>query len=61
MSEKYVPKPFEYLEEIETNGVNLSPWEEEFVQSVREQVNRGRTLSEKQREIIERIYSERTP
>ena len=51
----------DWLDKIESDGVNLSPWEEDFIASIREQVGRGRELSEKQIEIVERIYTERTP
>lgn len=51
----------DWLDAIESDGVNLSPWEEDFIASIREQLGRGRKLSEKQLEIVERIYTERTP
>ena len=51
----------DWLDAIESDGVNLSPWEEDFIASIRSQVDRGRDLSEKQLEIVERIYTERTP
>ena len=51
----------DWLDAIESDGVNLSPWEEDFIASIRDQVERGRDLSEKQLEIVERIYTERTP
>lgn len=49
------------LAAVEADGVNLSPWEEEFVASLREQVDKGRRLSDRQAEILERIYAQRTP
>ena len=49
------------LEAIEHQGVNLTTWEEEFVESLRSQFNAGRELTEKQVETLERIYAERTP
>jgi hypothetical protein len=49
------------LEAIERTGVNLTVWEESFVESLRTQRNAGRALSEKQVEILERIYADRTP
>ena len=39
---------------------NLSTWETDFVDSVEEQLNRYGKLSEKQEEILERIYAENT-
>ena len=50
-----------WLDQIEAHGVNLTTWEEDFVESVRSAVNRGLILSEKQIAIIERIYTEKTP
>jgi hypothetical protein len=49
------------LETIERNGVNLTVWEESFVESLRTQRSAGRDLSEKQLQMLERIYAERTP
>jgi hypothetical protein len=49
-----------WLSAIEKDGVNLSTWEEEFVSSVRAQFDKRGFLSDKQAEIIERIYAERT-
>lgn len=51
----------EWLETVEAQGVNLSKWETSFIESLRDQVNRGGTLSQKQIDLIERIYTERTP
>jgi hypothetical protein len=39
---------------------SLSDWESGFVDSIEGQLNRGRILSQKQAEILERIYSEKT-
>jgi hypothetical protein len=50
-----------WLEAIERDGTNLTTFEAEFVESIREQIDRGRTLSDKQAEILERIYADRTP
>lgn len=51
-----------WLETIDAEGVNLSKWEEDFVLSIRERFDEGRfNLSEKQAEILERIYTDRTP
>jgi uncharacterized membrane-anchored protein len=38
----------------------LTEWEEEFVTSVKEQLEKKGSLSEKQVEILERIYADRT-
>jgi len=51
----------EWLDQIKTHGVNLTVWEEDFVESIEGQIRNGRTLSERQAEILERIYAQRTP
>lgn len=48
------------LTELETPAKALTKWEMGFVESVGEQFDSRGTLSEKQMEILERIYSERT-
>lgn len=49
------------LETVERYGVNLTAWEEEFIGSLRAQLSAGRQLSERQVEVLERIYAEKTP
>lgn len=49
----------EWLERCFDEG-NLTKWEDSFCTSVHAQLERGHTLSEKQEEILERIYTERT-
>ena len=51
----------DWLEQIKDNGVNLSTWEIDFIESLEGQRAAGRRLSEKQAAILERIYAERTP
>lgn len=51
-----------WVETIMSQGVNLTKWEEDFVQSIQDRFEEGRfNLSEKQAEILERIYVEKTP
>ena len=50
-----------YLSTLETEGRNLTKWEEDFLRSIRHQFDINRSLSEKQLEILERIYAEKTP
>ncbi len=50
-----------WLTTVEEEGQNLSKWEEDFIESIREQWDRGRWMSPRQREILERIYAEKTP
>ena len=50
-----------FLDVLEAEGRNLTKWEEDFVDSVKGQREDGRHLSDRQFEILERIYSEKTP
>lgn len=49
-----------FLHELETPARDLTPWETNFIESISEQFDRRGTLSEKQFEILERIYAEKT-
>lgn len=49
------------LETVLREGVNLTTWEESFIESLSTQLGLGRSLTEKQLAILERIYAERTP
>lgn len=49
------------IEAIEHQGVNLTAWEEDFIESLRSQFDAGKQLSEAQLETLERIYARRTP
>lgn len=49
-----------WITKIQDEGRGLTTWEEEFVESVAEQLER-RDLSDKQVETLERIYAEKTP
>lgn len=51
----------DWCDAILCDGVNTTAWEQEFVESMRDRIDRGLTLSEKQAEILEKIYAERTP
>jgi hypothetical protein len=51
----------DWLTSIQNNGVNLTTWELDFVESISQQLAAGRRMSEKQAEILERIYAEKTP
>ncbi len=45
------------LEEImEVSDKICSPWEIDFLESIQRQVSQGRTLSDKQAAVLERIY-----
>ena len=49
-----------WLKKIDEEGQDLTSWEQNFLTSVTEQFEKKGTLSEKQIEIVERIYSEKT-
>lgn len=56
------PEYAQWLDAIEADGLNLTKWEEDFIASIRDRFDRGwTTLSERQAEILERIYAEKTP
>jgi hypothetical protein len=48
------------IDRINTEGINLTAWEIQFLESITDYFNRGGFLSEKQVEQLERIFSERT-
>ena len=53
-----------WLEAIEIDGVNLTAWEEEFIESIQDKIAKygdDTNLSDRQIEVIERIYSQRVP
>lgn len=49
-----------YIDALHTEAVGLTKWEENFVESVAEQLTTKGSLSPRQEEILERIYAERT-
>ena len=50
-----------WIDTIKDQGVNLTIWEEEFIEHMDDLRGSGRTLTEKQSRIVERIYADRTP
>ena len=59
---KYKPEEIDkWLRAIEYEGKGLSVWEEDFVESIKKLWEKKRFLSDKQEEILERIYAEKTP
>lgn len=51
----------EWLEAIENEAnKELTSWEINFIDSISYRINAGQTLSQKQEEILERIYAEKT-
>lgn len=49
------------LAACEDNIHRLTKWEADFIESLREQFDRTHTLSDRQVEILDRIYLEKTP
>lgn len=45
---------------VSEGGFDLSEWETEFIESVGRQVQAGRELSDKQDEVLERIWKKAT-
>jgi len=50
-----------WIEKILRLGVNLTDWEQGFIYSVKNQWERKGKLSDRQWEIVERIYTEKVP
>ena len=48
------------FEKIEKEASGLSDWEDSFINSIKKQYEEKGYLSVKQRDILERIYSEKT-
>lgn len=49
-----------FLEALESPCRDLTKWEQDFIESVGNQFAERRTLSDRQFEILERIYAEKT-
>lgn len=50
-----------YFETLHASGFDLTDWEKSFLSSTARQFNSKGDLSDRQLEILERIYSEKTP
>jgi uncharacterized membrane-anchored protein len=48
------------LDSLKTPSRELTKWEEDFIESVDEQFTERGSLSERQFEILERVYAEKT-
>lgn len=48
-------------EAVLNDGVNLTQWEDEFIESISGRINSDFVLSEGQEKILDRIYTERVP
>lgn len=51
----------DWIERANTEGRGLTGWEVQFMESLTEQFGSSGSISERQEEILERIYSEKTP
>lgn len=49
-----------WIETVNTEARNLSKWEQDFMDSITEQFSRKGFISDRQEEILERIYAEKT-
>ncbi len=50
-----------WIQRVQVDGKGLTKWEDDFIESLVVQWKEKRWMSEKQAEILERIYSEKTP
>lgn len=51
----------EWIAAVQEKGRGLTKWEEDFIESIAEQFDERDSISDKQEEILERIYAEKTP
>lgn len=49
-----------WLSTVQLESRRLTPWEEDFIESIAEQWDTKMWISDKQEEILERIYAEKT-
>lgn len=62
MGQQYDAKTLAHWVEVcQTSGKNLTAWEDEFLESLRLSLERGKTLTSNQVDILDRIYAEKTP
>ena len=50
----------QWIRELETPSKELTSWESQFLESITDQWDRYHRLSDKQIEILEKIYAEKT-
>ena len=50
-----------WIAAVNDEGRKLTDWEVQFMESITEQFDNSGSLSEKQEEILERIYTEKVP
>jgi hypothetical protein len=60
-SEEDIAKWKHWIAIIINDGKDLTEWEESFVDSISKYLDRYHYLTEKQQNILERIYADKTP
>jgi hypothetical protein len=50
-----------WIESVNSEGRGLTSWELGFMKSITDQFERSGSLSDRQEEILERIYANKTP
>ena len=50
-----------WVDQVNDEGRNLTSWELGFMESITDQFTKTKSLSDRQLEILERIYAEKTP
>lgn len=50
----------QWIDHVNNNGINLSKWELDFMESITEFFHERSWISDKQEEILERIYTDKT-
>ncbi len=50
----------EWIEAVNDEGIELSDWEEGFMESITDQFDANGSISPAQAEVLERIYDEKT-
>ncbi len=59
MTDRDVAKDLETAEDIDENGVYVTGWEANFLDSVMKQLDEGRALTTRQGQILEQIQERR--
>lgn len=49
-----------WIETLQTEGRGLSKWEQDFLESISDQFDERGSISDRQEEVLERIYAEKT-
>lgn len=64
MPDVWKPQPAtvyaDWVDFILCHGKDVTDWEQKYTKDIQRQLGTGRTLTQRQSEILERIYSEKT-